>query len=133
MAEDRTIRRCTHPWNHPSPGPGRGPTTDLGAALTWLREAQEMSREEIAAGAGLDPAVVEAIEQGHRAPDLWQLGGLLEALDADLVGLGLVRELVHTATLLEIRTLLGHGAAARAVREGVVAMWLLLGLAREES
>lgn len=110
---------------------GKGPTADLSAALRWLREAQDFTREEVAAGAGLDPDTVTALEEGRRGPTLWELGSLLEAMDADLVGLGVVHELLRLTTLAEIHTLLGSGSLAREARESAILLRMLLELVRE--
>jgi transcriptional regulator with XRE-family HTH domain len=70
--------------------PDRGPRVDLDARrVRTLREARGMTQLELSVAAGVTPATVSRLENGHQAPTLVTLYKLAEALNvspAILVG-----------------------------------------------
>jgi transcriptional regulator with XRE-family HTH domain len=69
--------------------PDRGPRVDADAVyLRRLREARGLTQLELSVAAGVTPATVSRLENGHQAPTLVTLYKLAEALEvpvADLV------------------------------------------------
>jgi len=68
--------------------PDRGPRVDLYAdGLRQLRETAGLTQLELAVRAGLTPATISRLENGHQSPTLVTAEALARALDIPLAGL----------------------------------------------
>jgi transcriptional regulator with XRE-family HTH domain len=63
---------------------GREPLTALGEAIRTLRAKAEMSQEDLASGAELEPPALAAIEAGRAEPTWGDLRRLAYAIDMPL-------------------------------------------------
>ena len=78
--------------------------TKLGEALRWLRDRRGLHQAEVASRAGLTPSSLSRYESGRAMPSLTRLQRLLDALDADVLQLGLALRVCQgmTTTLLDL-------------------------------
>jgi transcriptional regulator with XRE-family HTH domain len=76
----------------------------LGEALRWLRDRRGLSQADLAQRASLTPSSLSRYESGRAMPSLERLQRLLEALDADVLQLGLALLVCQgmTTTLLDL-------------------------------
>lgn len=78
----------------------QSPATDrfhrLGPTIVTLRERAGLSQKELAARAGITPAMLSNYETGVKAPSLQSLGRILDALDVYLGTLDDALDLVNS-------------------------------------